>query len=417
MQKPKPIYRNTAAILMGSLLMLFIWLTQSYLFYHSVVEIICIVIGVSVYTIGNHTYRFSKNNVVLFLSIAFLYIAVLDGFHLFSYKGMNVIDGATTNQATQYWIAGRLLQIFSISLSPLFLRRTAQRIKLHATFFALTALIVISITYGFFPPCYVEGVGLTIFKKAMEYLVVVLALLCIVFQNKLIPNTGEKLSGYIRLSLVFFILSELSFTLYVDVYGAFNAFGHLMKLFSYGFIAEMAIGEGLEKPYEYLFKEVYQKSIRDSLTGVFNRSGLEEMAQTLFVREKRYPTNFAFIFMDLDNFKSINDRFGHAEGDLALNEFSKLLRATFRESDILARVGGDEFAVLMQGETAGATLCESRLQQAVAAWTNANPYRASIGVTLGVVLRPAGSDISILELLAQADEQVRRFKYLKKGLR
>jgi len=263
----------------------------------------------------------------------------------------------------------------------------------------------------------VEGVGLTLFKKVMEYLVILLAVLCAVFQNKAIPDTGRKIPSYIRLALTFFIISELSFTLYVDVYGALNAFGHLLKLISYGFIARMVIGEGLDKPYEYLFKEVYQKSIRDSLTGLLNRSGLEEIAHTLFVREKRYPSTFACIFMDLDNFKSINDRFGHAEGDLALIEFSKLLRSSFRESDLLARVGGDEFAVLMEGGLPGASLCETRLQQAVATWTGDNPFRASIGVTTGVVLRPSGSDKSLLELLAQADEEVRRFKLLKKGVR
>jgi diguanylate cyclase (GGDEF)-like protein len=417
MQDPKPLIKQVSIMLVGSTALVLIWWTQSYLLYHSIVEIIGIVIGVSLYIIGTHTYRFSKNNVLLFLSVAFLYIAVLDGLHLFTYKGMNVISGATTNQATQYWIAGRLLQIFSISLSPLFLNRQVRINRLHITFFAITTLVVGMISAGYFPTCYVEEVGLTPFKKAMEYLVIFLAALCFVFQDKLIPNTGRKIPSYIRWALAFFIASELSFTLYTDVYGVFNAFGHLMKLISYMFVARMVIGEGLEKPYEYMFKDIYQRSIRDQLTGLLNRSGFEEMVQTLFTQEKRYPKNFAFIFMDLDNFKSINDRYGHAEGDLALIEFSKLLRSSFRESDLLARVGGDEFAVLIQGGIAEATLCETRLQQAVAYWTQSNPFRTSIGVTTGVVFRPSGSDISIFELLAQADEEVRRFKLLKKGVR
>ena len=417
MLNPRQTLKQASSMLMGFALLLLIWLTQPYLFYHSIVEIVGIVVCVSLYIIGTRTYRFSKDNVLLFLSIAFLYIAVVDGMHLFAYKGMNVISGASTDQATQYWIAGRFLQIVSISLSPFFLNRQMRTGILHILFFTTTTLIIGSISLGCFPTCYLEGVGLTPFKIAMEYLIILLAVLCVLFLHKLVPDLGRKIHTLIRLALVFFILSELSFTLYVDVYGVLNAFGHLLKLISYGFIAQMVIGEGLEKPYEHLFKEVYQKSIRDSLTGLFNRSGLEEMAHTLLSREKRYPANLAFVFMDLDNFKSINDRFGHAEGDLALNEFGKLLRSSFRESDILARVGGDEFAVLMHGELAGAKLCEKRLQAAVAGWKQANPYRASTGVTTGVAIRPAGSDISIFELLAQADEEVRRLKLLKKGVR
>jgi len=417
LQNLKPMLKHASLFLVAFSLLAFVWLTQPYLFYHSIVEIIGLVGCVSVYIIGSRTYRFSKSNVLLFISIAFLYIAVLDGLHLFAYKGMHVIIGASTNQATQYWVASRMLQILSIGLSPLFLNRQVHAIRLHALFFIITALIIASISLDIFPTCYVEGVGITPFKKAMEYVIVLLAVLYVVFQNKVIPSLGHTISIYIRLALVSFILSELSFTLYVDVYGTLNALGHLLKLISYGFIAQMVIGEGLEKPYEHLFGEVYQKSIRDSLTGLFNRSGFDEMAHTLFFREKRYPADFTCIFMDLDNFKRINDRYGHAEGDLALNEFSKLLRTSFRESDILARVGGDEFAVLMEGGMESAMLCETRLQQAVAKWTQANPYRAATGVTTGAVVRPSGSDTSIFELLAQADEEVRKLKLLKKGVR
>lgn len=87
-------------------------------------------------------------------------------------------------------------------------------------------------------------------------------------------------------------------------------------------------------------------SLRDELTGLYNRRGLLTLAEQELKLAARLPVSLVLIFMDFDSLKGINDRYGHSEGDRALRDTTTILRRTFRESDILSRIGGDEFVIL-----------------------------------------------------------------------
>ena len=89
-----------------------------------------------------------------------------------------------------------------------------------------------------------------------------------------------------------------------------------------------------------------QLATMDELTMISNKRGFESLARRALSLCKRMDTLASLIFIDLDKFKSINDRFGYAEDDRALQTFSQMLRDTFRDYDIIGRIGGDEFAVL-----------------------------------------------------------------------
>ncbi len=84
----------------------------------------------------------------------------------------------------------------------------------------------------------------------------------------------------------------------------------------------------------------------DELTGLFNRRGFNQFAQFALSVSQRRAEPLTLGWLDLDHFKTINDRFGHQEGDKALKAMAALMRSSFREADMLVRFGGDEFAVL-----------------------------------------------------------------------
>lgn len=88
-------------------------------------------------------------------------------------------------------------------------------------------------------------------------------------------------------------------------------------------------------------------SIRDPLTGLYNRRKFEEFLEYEIIRAERHDYSFSVIMVDLDNFKYINDTYGHPIGDLTLKELSSLLAGELRKGDVLARLGGDEFALLL----------------------------------------------------------------------
>jgi diguanylate cyclase (GGDEF)-like protein len=86
---------------------------------------------------------------------------------------------------------------------------------------------------------------------------------------------------------------------------------------------------------------------RDSLTGAANRLSFVESVQGELVRSRRYDRPFTIVFADIDNFKAVNDRFGHAAGDQLLRAVVSRAKGNLRQSDLVARIGGDEFAFLM----------------------------------------------------------------------
>ncbi|MBU6455594.1 MAG: diguanylate cyclase [Cyanobacteria bacterium REEB67] len=95
-------------------------------------------------------------------------------------------------------------------------------------------------------------------------------------------------------------------------------------------------------------EQLRSESIKDDLTGLLNRRGFVTLGQHTISLADREKRRLLIVFIDLDGMKKINDRFGHHRGDVALLAAADLLRQTFRKSDVVARMGGDEFAIIAQ---------------------------------------------------------------------
>ena len=141
----------------------------------------------------------------------------------------------------------------------------------------------------------------------------------------------------------------------------------------------------------------------DPLTGTLNRRGFERELRRSLAYVKRYGASAALLFLDLDEFKTVNDRYGHAAGDAVLKAASKSLLRAVRASDVVARIGGDEFVVLLwnidaSDAAAKALVLEAAIGAAKVAWdTGTLSVDASAGVA---VLGPADTPA---EILARAD--------------
>ena len=96
-----------------------------------------------------------------------------------------------------------------------------------------------------------------------------------------------------------------------------------------------------------LEEKLQETAITDELTGLYNRKGFFELAGNQFYLATRSKNPMDLYYLDIDDLKSINNKYGHTEGDNALKDIADILKVTFRKSDILARLGADEFAVLM----------------------------------------------------------------------
>ncbi len=175
-----------------------VWLVFPYLLFHTVIELAAIFISLSLYHMGTQSYRFTNDDVLLFISIGFLYVAMFDGLHTLAYRGMDLIPGATTNHATQLWLSGRVLQIVALLLVPLVHTRKVSRLSQELFFFFSGAFLLVLVITGYFPTSYVDGVGMTLFKKVVEYVLVAIAFIGIIFIGKLrVCTSGTNRSATI----------------------------------------------------------------------------------------------------------------------------------------------------------------------------------------------------------------------------
>lgn len=112
-------------------------------------------------------------------------------------------------------------------------------------------------------------------------------------------------------------------------------------------LASIGIFTGVAVENAFLYKKVEELAMVDSLTGINNRYYFNEIMQQETERVKRYGHTMCLLMIDVDDFKAINDNFGHLTGDRVLCSLANILRAAVRESDFLARFGGDEFVIIM----------------------------------------------------------------------
>ncbi|MBN2120478.1 MAG: sensor domain-containing diguanylate cyclase [Candidatus Omnitrophica bacterium] len=161
----------------------------------------------------------------------------------------------------------------------------------------------------------------------------------------------------------------------------------------------------LEKELRKTQEELRVLSITDTLTGLYNRRGFLTLAQQQIKMAKRNKQDIGLLFADLDNMKHINDSLGHQDGDSALVEAANILKASFRESDVIARIGGDEFAVLViQPHKDFAQILTARLKENLDKCNAEANRRYALSLSTGIVYCDADHQRSIYELLSEADK-------------
>jgi diguanylate cyclase (GGDEF)-like protein len=156
-------------------------------------------------------------------------------------------------------------------------------------------------------------------------------------------------------------------------------------------------------------------STTDELTGLFNRRGfflLAEQQRRLAVRKQ---AELLLLYIDIDEFKSINDAHGHVEGDRVLADLSHILRSCFRDSDIvarlgddtgvLARMGGDEFVILaVDAGERGEEILTTRLRERLHRYNEESGRPYSLSLSIGAVRVRPGPDVTVDSLIAAADQ-------------
>lgn len=159
------------------------------------------------------------------------------------------------------------------------------------------------------------------------------------------------------------------------------------------------------------------QSLTDELTGIYNRRGFFTLVDQQLKLSKRAQKGMFMLYVDVDNLKEINDTLGHSEGDVALTDTAKILRSNYRESDIIARIGGDEFVVIPVG-TEGDNIekITERLRGIIQRHNSGSARKFKLSLSVGVAYYDASRPCTIDELLVLGDSSMYRQKRLKQKL-
>ena len=154
-----------------------------------------------------------------------------------------------------------------------------------------------------------------------------------------------------------------------------------------------------------LHEDLYSSSVRDGLTGAFNKRFLLERMEEEFSHAKRHQRSLALMVLDIDHFKKVNDTFGHSAGDQVLVMTAEHIMGQLRAEDILARYGGEEFVVVMRDtDLPTATRIGERLREGLMAQTvmfEGTPIQ--ITVSIGITAMPPMRASSAMEFFVRAD--------------
>lgn len=228
----------------------------TFLSWHSLFEIGAIIGYVAIYMLTYYTYQQSKKLRLFLLSNFLLTAGILHAFHMLSYKGMPSFfaENTSANRATTLWIAARIIYALGFLVSVFVkeeIKSTVNRNYFMMISLSVSIGIFIVSTYypSFLPAMFVEGYGLTLVKKLLEYFIMLILFIASLATLHEYVKKREKDHFMLFCALFLSVLSEFSFTIYINVYGIYNYFGHILMCVSLFMVFKVIFTKNILAPY------------------------------------------------------------------------------------------------------------------------------------------------------------------------
>lgn len=266
----------------------------NFLVFHSLAEMFSVVIASSIFVIAWNSRRLESNGFLMILGVSGLFVGLVTFLHVLAYQGMGVFPNSSVDLATQLWLVMRFLYVGAFVAAIFFVNRQVKASNAFLAFGVGTFLLLCSIFFGLFPAAFIEGSGLTLFKVVSEYAISALfgVALFLLHRNK--AQFDSRVFWLFAGSIVFAVFTELSFTLYVDVFGFMTVLGHLFEVLSFVLLYLGLVESGFSHPLSVMFKNLERsrnllEKERDDLNDArnFAESVIAAVREPLVVLDER----------------------------------------------------------------------------------------------------------------------------------
>lgn len=227
---------------------------SNYLTFHFIAEMFSIFTALAISLVTYFTYHLTKNKYLLFLGFGYFWIGILDTFHTQTYFGMNIFDTSGMDTTLTFWISARFMEASIFILAVFLSKKDFLNIKV---FFTLglysTFIFIVAINYPL--SFFIEGVGLTLSKIIIEYIIIIILLIAVKLNSLHKNEFNASIYKAIQLAIIFTIISEALFTLYIDAYGFTNILGHIFKFLSFWILFISVIRTSFHDPIKLMSKD------------------------------------------------------------------------------------------------------------------------------------------------------------------
>jgi len=303
-----------------------------------------------IFVMASNSHVYAEKNVLLGLGIAYLYIGLLDFMHVISYRDINILTFTVPYMSKSFWMAARLLEATNIFFI-FYLYRKSFRLNVqwsHIGHLIYTLAAFVAIYSCVFP----ENMESSLFAidVIVELFIVIFLIGGLYFSTRL--NLTKNQKTVLHYSIIFKVLSEIIFVIFIKDYFFAAEVGVIFKVLSYFGFYYVFVTETIKNPYKNLQRvfekremELTELSKMDLLTGLYNHNSALEKITNLLEKYSDSDKKLFVTMIDIDNFKGVNDTYGHQVGDMVLEIFSRLLQESEYEEKIVGRYGGDEFII------------------------------------------------------------------------
>lgn len=249
------IYKKRLLILCSIIALLIFFSFNNFYLFHSAAEIISCAIAYAIFLFSVNTFKISKNSFVNLLGIGYLFIAIIDLLHTFSYGNLVIFTNEPYDADTKFWIAARIIEMGTFLIASVSLYKKEYKPNYYPIFFVyvlITVVLIIDILYkGSIVPVLIIDGGITKVKIYAEFIIIFGFFISYLLIREY-RNTNHSIFSFLILSIMFKIMSEMFFTKYISLTDHFNLIGHLFKVCSYYLIYVGIIENGIYRPFEIL---------------------------------------------------------------------------------------------------------------------------------------------------------------------